>query len=505
MQLNLIEDNSDFLVIGKPSGLTTHQSSPREWGFVEWITDFLQQPLFVVHRLDRDTSGVMVFAKSKSTASDLAAKWESREVKKTYLFVTDRTISGTEHVYKSYIEKQGKAFISSLSQAANSETQFKLLKKEGSLNLWQAQPLTGKPHQIRLHAQALGMPILGDELYAGSPFFRLCLHASELEFPWLDKTFKCEPPSFFKNLSECNDVLKCRFLEALGRRKLIYNYSEHECLRISHRETDPIRIDKFGSQYWIYNYGDKLEADEVESMPTPYFERQMLNRGDQPLESMLKKSAGTTDTWIATENEMQFEFRSNSGLSPGLFLDQRENRKWVKTHSNKLKVLNLFSYTGGFSVAAAIGGASRVCTVDVSRNFIDWSKKNFELNSLDVKAHEFWVMESQEFLKLAAKKNREFDLIICDPPSLARNKSGVFKIEKDLPALVTAIWQCLASQGTLLLSTNYEKWNDSDLLKIATSKIPQNTFHEVALPLPGLDYELNPKDRLLKAVALRKD
>lgn len=472
---------------------------------MEWVSDFLQQPLFVVHRLDRDTSGIMVFAKSKAAASDLAAKWESREVKKTYLFITDRSISGTEHIYKSYIEKQGKIFTSTDSQAPNSETHFKLLRQNGSLSLWQAQPLTGKPHQIRLHARDLGMPILGDELYGGSSLFRLCLHAVELEFPWLNKTYKCVPPSFFKELAECNDGLKCQASEALSRRKIIYNYTENECLRISHRETDPIRIDKFGSQYWVYNYGDKLASHEAGIMPSPYFERQMLNRGDQPLESMLKKSPGTSDTWIAEENKMQFEFRSNSGLSPGLFLDQRENRKWVKSQSHGKRVLNLFSYTGGFSVAAALGGAARVCTVDVSRNFIDWSKKNFELNNLDVKAHEFWVMESQEFLKLAGKKNREFDLIICDPPSLARNKSGVFKIEKDLPALVTAIWQCLAPKGILFLSSNYEKWSEPELLKIATSKIPQNTFGEVQLPLPGLDYELNPTDRLLKSVALRRN
>ena len=99
------------------------------------------------------------------------------------------------------------------------------------------------------------------------------------------------------------------------------------------------------------------------------------NRGRTPNEEPTIDGAGSEPTpasWIACEGRLQFEFRREQGLSPGLFLDQRRNRKWVLENAHDCDVLNLFCYTGGFSVAAAIGGAAKVVSVDLSKTFMAW-------------------------------------------------------------------------------------------------------------------------------------
>lgn len=510
MKLNLIFDSSEFLVIGKPSGLTTHQSTPEDWGYVEWVENYLKTKLFVVHRLDKDTSGVILFAKNSQATERLSAQWESRQVEKKYHFITDKSANFNSAIHKSLIEKKGKDFISYSTKEDeskfNSETHFKLISSVDKFYLWEAQPVTGKPHQIRLHAQDLGIPILGDALHGGSLFFRLCLHAQSLKISQNEK-FESPTPDYFQKLNLCANPELCKIIDSLHRRDLVYKKdSKNECLRLLHSENDPIRVDQFGSQCWIYNYSEdpnnKLKTLKS-VLSEPWIERQMLNRGQTPQDSALFQSENVQASWTAEENGIRYELRSSTGLSPGLFLDQRENRKWVMKNSNNKKVLNLFSYTGGFSLAAALGGAQSVTTVDVSKNFIEWSKVNFQLNQLDPNKYEFWVIESQEFIKICTKKNRTFDLIICDPPSLARNKSGVFKIEKDFPDLIKNLWQILNTNGVLFLSSNYEKWNQSQFGKIITTSI--STKYEVqALPFPGLDFEISAKERLLKYYALKK-
>ena len=131
--------------------------------------------------------------------------------------------------------------------------------------------------------------------------------------------------------------------------------------------------------------------------------------------------------WVGSEHGLKFVFKSNQGWSPGLFLDQRANRNWVHQNSAGKTVLNLFCYTGGFSVAAAKGGAERVESVDTSAATLNWSKENFAANDIDVSQHGFFKSDAREFLKIAKKKERQFDTIICDPPSFARSKNYIQK------------------------------------------------------------------------------
>jgi 23S rRNA (cytosine1962-C5)-methyltransferase len=107
------------------------------------------------------------------------------------------------------------------------------------------------------------------------------------------------------------------------------------------------------------------------------------------------------------------------GQKTGFFLDQRDNRVLVRHHARGLEVANLFGYTGGLSVQAALGGAARVTTVDSARGAIDAARANFTRNGLDPAAHAFEVADAFEWLERTARDRQEFGLVVVDPPSFA--------------------------------------------------------------------------------------
>ncbi len=206
----------------------------------------------------------------------------------------------------------------------------------------------------------------------------------------------------------------------------------------------------------------------------------MINRGADANTQRVWRSEACPDRWVATENGMLFEFRLDEGTSPGLFLDQRDRRLDVRATTAKMRVLNRFAYTGGFSVAAALGGASEVVTVDISKKYIAWTQENFKLNGLQVlekptndepRPYEFWSVESEKFLEGAIRRGRKFDLVICDPPSFSRSSKGVFRVEKDYPKLLGMCVSVLAPRGRLIFSTNYQGWTQSDFQKRMQPKI----------------------------------
>ena len=162
----------------------------------------------------------------------------------------------------------------------------------------------------------------------------------------------------------------------------------------------------------------------------------------------------------------------SEGYSVGLFLDQRDNRRRLLTQhiasafpllpssivNRKSEILNTFAYTCGFSVCAARAGA-RVTSVDLSKRYLEWGKRNFLLNQLDPAQHEFIYGDTLEWLRRLAKKDRHFDAVLLDPPTFSQSKqSGAFRAEKDYGRLVTAALPLLTTGGVLFASTNAAGW-----------------------------------------------
>nr|WP_263429849.1 class I SAM-dependent methyltransferase [Nannocystis pusilla] len=123
------------------------------------------------------------------------------------------------------------------------------------------------------------------------------------------------------------------------------------------------------------------------------------------------------------EHGMRMHVDVRRGQKTGMFLDQRENRRLIRQVARGRETLNLFSYTGGFSLAAALGGAPRVTSVDLARNAVDAARDNFVANDLDPGAHAFVAADAFAFLDDTA--GTTYDLVVVDPPSFAPNHKSV--------------------------------------------------------------------------------
>jgi 23S rRNA (cytosine1962-C5)-methyltransferase len=179
------------------------------------------------------------------------------------------------------------------------------------------------------------------------------------------------------------------------------------------------------------------------------------------------------------ENGLRFELRLDEGGSTGLFLDQRENRRRLQEHyvapgfelPPAPEVLNAFAYTCGFSVCAAAGGG-HVTSLDLSKSYLEWGRRNFVLNRLEPSGHEFIFGDAFAWFRRLVKKKRFFDIIVLDPPTFSRSReSGVFQAEKDYGALVDAALPLLKPGGTLLASTNAAAFAPEDFLEAVTGSI----------------------------------
>jgi 23S rRNA (cytosine1962-C5)-methyltransferase len=563
-------------ILDKPPGCTTHTSlsvdeskrphlEPND-GFLEHLGDRSGKKLNPVHRLDVGTSGVLLAVQQGSAdcaelTASLSSALESRDVKKTYYFVTDRKPrrgfeSGTKiesHIARvksggSHI-KSGPQYISHAAttiEPVNAVTVIELVQQHGSFALWKALPQTGKPHQIRLHAETAGLTILGDADHGGTAFPTLCLHAAELEAKVtvagapLEIKARSPLPRWFSDLELLNDRQLVSWLQAIERRERLHRSLRtmevfvSETRREIHSDSilggTDLRCDRLGEITHFHWYGNPKQMNNVFQNADlervtklaallkieDWYLQHRSNRGSGGAGAPTEETALSKETlpvrWIANEEEMRFQFRRDSGLSPGLFLDQRANRRWVLQNRPR-RVLNLFSYTGGFSVAAARAGAELVVSVDLSRSFLEWTKENFILNNLDPlqPKYEFRAMDSREYLKWAAKKNLQFDLVVCDPPSFSRSEGGVFRIETELESLLLLCAHVTAPGGRILISTNYETWTHQEFVQRATkfaADLARQTKKLVTLertPSPDWDFEMPREPRRMKSLFIKTD
>jgi 23S rRNA (cytosine1962-C5)-methyltransferase len=500
-----IRQGKDTVFLDKPAGLPTHAPDVGKQGFAEWAEDRLGQKLWVVHRLDKTTTGALVFATSAERAEELRRQFEEHRVQKVYWFLTDHPSDRSEFEIESKIEKQGSRFLSLRNEAPNSKTRFKRIKRSPFFELWEAQPLSGKPHQVRLHAADGGLPLLGDETYGGTPFPHLCLHSQSLQL--LDEeTWTSPAPRFFERLGVLKDKELVRILASLDRRQRLFHFlgTRQQCLRLVHTEISEFRLDKFGPVLWLNWYRsaapterDLERWDFVKTiLKSPLLIQKRQDRGQDPNTQTVWTLGETPETWCAHESDLVFELRRDQGLSAGLFLDQRLNRERVRAISAGKKVLNLFAYTAGFSLAAAKGGASQVTTVDLSKSFVAWGRKNFELNGLNPSDFEWSAADSFIFLKGAIKRDRKWDLIVCDPPSFSRSERRVFKLNEDLEELLELCRSCLAPNGTLLFSCNLESVSSEQLERRIQKVFPRA---KVERGSQDLDFELLNEERSLKS------
>lgn len=165
------------------------------------------------------------------------------------------------------------------------------------------------------------------------------------------------------------------------------------------------------------------------------------------------------DSWIINYKDLKFNLKLMGFKHTGLFPEQAYNwnliREKIKECSKEVKVLNLFAYTGGASIAALSAGAS-VVHVDSSRGMIDWAKENVKINGFEDRPIRFLVDDVRKFVRREIRRGNKYDIIIMDPPSFGRgSKNEVWSIESDLASLIKETSELLSEQPLLFIINSY--------------------------------------------------
>ncbi len=461
----LFEDDH-LLVVHKPAGWNTHAPAPFAGeGLYDWLRH--REPrwatLAILHRLDKETSGVLVFGKTPLANKSLTQQFTAHTIRKKYLLRTDRAVTSRESTVKTKIARTGDRYASA-AHGETAETHFQILDS----GLVAASPLTGRTHQIRVHAAESGFPILGDTLYGGTPHPRVCLHAAEIT---LAHPATGAPTTFTAPADFAAD-------SRAARRAAVIEPEQANACRVIHGASDAHPgwfVEKLGD-FLLSQSEAPLTAghrSELEMLTKRYsasaiYHKTLTRRVQRATvaETSPQLVAGNAapEKFLIRENGVQFEMSFGEGYSTGLFLDQRDNRRrfltghiaadFPRLPSANSHLLNCFAYTCGFSVCAALAGA-HTTSLDLSKKYLEWGRRNFVLNALDPAAHDFIYGDTFDWLKRFAKKGRAFDAIVLDPPTFSRSKeSGLFQAEKDYGRLIATALPVLKPDGVLLASTN---------------------------------------------------
>ncbi|NWJ47480.1 MAG: class I SAM-dependent rRNA methyltransferase [Chloroflexi bacterium] len=219
-----------------------------------------------------------------------------------------------------------------------------------------------------------------------------------------------------------------------------------------------ITVDLYGQFAVIQTYAESLETLKpmlIEALCKTTKLKGVLERwrgeGDEesPVKSRLVWGNMPPRNLVITEHGLRFRANLFEGQKTGLFLDHRENRRLMQDWCSGKKVLNLFSYTGAFSVYAARGGAAKVVSCDIAAAATADARQNFELNGFDAWEHDFLSEDCFELLTRFVAEGQKFDIVILDPPSFAHNRKNVYAALRGYEKLNRLALQCVAPGGLL--------------------------------------------------------
>jgi 23S rRNA (cytosine1962-C5)-methyltransferase len=216
-------------------------------------------------------------------------------------------------------------------------------------------------------------------------------------------------------------------------------------------------IDTFAGHWLVSHLDDRPDATCLSGL-----ERESLwfKRLERDCKGEAQCVEGNPENHRVTiiENGVTFEIDFTAGYSQGIFLDQRDNRREVACRAPGQRILNCFAYNCGFSVAAALAGAQSTTSIDLSKSYLEWGKRNFELNGMGLSSSEHYFCRGDvfEWLNQFIRKKRIFGGVILDPPSFSRGRQGgVFNVEKDYARLIAAAAPLVAPGGWLLACCNH--------------------------------------------------
>lgn len=254
---------------------------------------------------------------------------------------------------------------------------------------------------------------------------------------------------------------------AIGHRAAFYKSEHTNAFRVFNGEGDGIggfTIDYFAGYYlinWysagIYSYKAYIvqALEELVEFHAVYEKKRFQQKGAYMADDDFVTGTRGEFPLLVKENDMQYAVDLNDGAMSGIFLDQRDVREAIRdTYAKGKHVLNTFSYTGAFSVAAALGGAIQTTSVDLAKRSLPKTIEQFSVNGIDFEAQNIHVMDVFEYFRYARRKELSFDTVILDPPSFARSKKYTFSVAKDYAELVAEALTVTKKNGVIVASTN---------------------------------------------------
>ena len=281
-----------------------------------------------------------------------------------------------------------------------------------------------------------------------------------------------------KSTSKSQDIVQLfneNFPLALQKREeLVKNSTVYRIINGIGDGIPGLTLDRYNNHYQIQVFDPALEGRVrylgqrvCDALNPEYLTVKVRSSSDgaslQDFDEM--KIIGEDSKTVVHEYGNAFEVDLDDGVNTGLFLDMRENRNFVANYAKGKSVLNCFSYTCAFGVHAALKGAVSTVNVDISNKILNRGKTNYSLNDIDLAHHQFIKADVLDYFDLCKKNEYLYDMVIVDPPSFSRTKSGVFSLAKSFPELIQKALEILSPKGMLFFSTNNSQITHKRLLE----------------------------------------
>lgn len=533
----IVFDDGAIIAVDKPAGVPSQAPDPQmPDDVVERLSRYLagrdgERPYLGVHqRLDRDTSGVLVFARSRDANPGLARQFEGRTVVKRYLAAV-RGFRGNERTLRGRIAKGEGGRMRIVSGAKRGSraragkeavTHVRVLERRGDRCLVSLRIETGRTHQIRVQLAHLGCPVAGDRMYGGPAASRLLLHASELQMdhPLTGRplSLRAPVPDELARWLAGEDATSLR--DGVALRRAVERAAEARwglarvaaeapagstCFRLLDGAGDGVpnlALDVYGDFLVAHLYEDLDDAEReslLDVLGDLGFEGVYLKRHPRQANELVDAVAlglappapvrgrAAPDPLAVTEHGVAFEVHLGDGLGTGLFLDQRDNRRRVRELAPGRRVLNLFAHTCAFTVAAAAGGAAGTVSIDASKTALERGRRQVLALGVPPADHLFVHADVFEQLEALAEAGERFDLVLVDPPTYSRTRASRWRSGSDWRRLAAAVVRVTAPGGLVLACSNDRRLPNARLrryLHEAAREVGRSLSRLRDLPVP---------------------
>ncbi len=493
--MTILYQDTNWLAVNKPSGISTHRAHEGDTGLVEWLKLHYDLQVYTCSRLDKGTSGVVVFALTPEAVKKAQVIHEKEAAEKSYFFIAEKS-SRTTWISTDTLD--GKSC----------KTVFDTVREGAVYNLYKAVIHRGRTHQIRRHAANSGIPLLGDELYGGPSFVRLCLHCNTVDWPGIIQRLEAKLPKWFKAClhGPTEEITSL----ALADKRYPFLAPITDCCRLIHRGEyyeENIAIDKYGKWLCVTGYDESTPAKQLLQKFKKMLSALSIACGclggviktnlrdphkRQLFADFIHWGEEIPEAFLVHEHALHYTVRFNEQQHVGLFLDQRDSRSRIANIAKNKRVANLFAFTCSFSISALNGEAEVVFSVDLAAGCLKLGRENVAINQLANGGNAKFIKEDvRKWLARQLRKKQNdpahyvpFDLVICDPPVFASSGKGKsFHVEKEWSKLAGEVREILAPNGTALFSNNHQKGSESFYFDTL-----QQLFSQVTRIKPPLDF-----------------